>query len=123
MVYFLSLLWDNSRPLSDVYLHNPENNQLDGSSGVPLLGHGAAERLHGLVVGASQQRLAVHRNQLVVDAQTSVLWITLDIITHVHFWCSRQQITTPEYTPRLQPALASPCRLDLAPGQVGASMD
>lgn len=95
VVYFLSLLWDNSRPLSDVYLHNPENNQLDGSSGVPLLGHGAAERLHGLVVGASQQRLAVNRNQLVVDAQTSVLWITLDIITHVHFWCSRQQITTP----------------------------
>lgn len=70
---------------SDVYLHNPKNNQLDGSSGVPLLGHGAAERLHGLVVGASQQRLAVYRNQLVVDAQTSVLWITLDMNTHVHF--------------------------------------
>lgn len=65
-----------------MYLHNPQYNQLDGSSGVPLLGHGAAKSLHGLVVGASQQRLAVYCNQLVVDAQTSVLLSTqMDWIT------------------------------------------
>lgn len=56
-----------------VYLHDPQYDQLDGSSGVPLLGHGASKCLHGLVVGASQQRLSVYRHQLVVDAQTSIL--------------------------------------------------
>lgn len=55
------------------YLVKSEHHQLDGSSQVPLLRHGAAQRLHGHVIGAAQQRLAVHRHQLIVDSQSPVL--------------------------------------------------
>lgn len=104
VVYFFGLLWDNSRPLSDVYLHHPENNQLDGSSGVPLLGHGAAERLHGLVVEASQQQLAVYRNQLVVDAQTSVLLDHIQTWTHLSvFIFAHLAVTQKVWSPCTQP--------------------
>lgn len=56
-----------------MYLLNAEHHQLDGSSQVSLLRHGASQRLHGHVIGASEQRLAVYCHQLVIDSQTPVL--------------------------------------------------
>lgn len=50
-----------------------EHDELDGAPGVSLRRHGASQRLHGGVVGASYQRLAVHCYHLVVDTQSTVL--------------------------------------------------
>lgn len=55
--------------LSRWYLsRGAQHHQLDGSSGVALRRHGAPQRLHGGVIGAAQQRLAIYRDQLVIDA-------------------------------------------------------
>lgn len=50
-----------------------EDHQLYGASGVSFRRHGPPQRLHGGVIGAPEQRLAVHSDQLVVDGQPTVL--------------------------------------------------
>lgn len=53
--------------------HPPRHNQLDHPALVPLGGHGLAQRLHGILVGFSQQRLSVDSDQLVIDPKPPVL--------------------------------------------------
>lgn len=53
--------------------HPPGHDQLDRAALVPLRRHGLAQRLHGVLVGFSQQRLSVDGDQLVVDPKPSVL--------------------------------------------------
>lgn len=53
--------------------HPSGHDQLDHPALVPLRWHGLAQRLHGVLVGFSQQRLSVDSDQLVVDTKPSVL--------------------------------------------------
>lgn len=77
---FCFFLYEFSSPAKRAYLfisgYQPGHNQLDHPSLVALDGHGLAQRLHGLLVGHPAQRLPVDGDELVVNAQTSILQTT-----------------------------------------------
>lgn len=61
------------RAFMRVYLHNSHHHELNGPSYISLMWHGAAECLHGHMIRASEQRLSIHSDQLVIDVQASIL--------------------------------------------------
>lgn len=67
----LALGWQKQSLL--YLLGRSEDNHLDGASGVSFRRHGPPQALHGGVVGAPDQRFAVHRYHLIVYTQTAIL--------------------------------------------------
>lgn len=54
-------------------MEGAQDHQLDGAPQVALHGHGAAQGLHGVVIGAAHKWLAVDGHELIVYAQAAIL--------------------------------------------------